>query len=230
MNCSTKNTQNSSSWNPKIHFIANFFWQETCSKWSSLCELQLDSNKKGSPKALIFVHTFKCKIAADVQHGIGTTKSTKMLAPSCPGSCRFICPLPFPSVHCLVVPVRSEKRWEDVLAVSWRRRSSSSCAIRGKHLPPHCLGARCRKGSPRSVSPCDGTRLCCAVRAHLCVRGAAGVRAPCRSGGFCKLGLYRALPQAGGEASGARAGLRHTLLALFFLFFLNEFYFRITSN
>lgn len=34
--------------------------------------------------------------------------------------------------------------------------------------------------------------------------------------GFCKLGLYRALPQAGGEASVACARLRHGLFALFF--------------
>lgn len=48
--------------------------------------------------------------------------------------------------------------------------------------------------------------------------------------GFCKLGLYRALPQAGGEASVACARLRHALFALFFFFSLNKFHFRITSN
>lgn len=149
--------------------------------------MQLDSNKKGSSKALIFVHTFKCKIAADIQHGICTKKSTKILSPSCLGSCQFICPLPFPSVHCLVVPVKSEKQWEEVLAVSWRRRSS--CASRGKHLPP--LAASGLVAGRGAHTRCLPSVAFCAERAHVCVRGAAGVRPPCRSVGILQAGAVQ---------------------------------------
>lgn len=177
--------------------------------------MQLDSNKKGSSKALIFVHTFKCKIAADIQHRICTKKSTKILSPSCLGSCQFICPLPFPSVHYLVVPVKSEKQWEEVLAVSWRRRSL--CASRGKHLPPSLPQGSLQEGEPMlSVS-----RAWLSVLSVLTFVFVVQLESDLHAGlwGFCKLGLYRALPQAGGEASVACARLRHALFALFFFFF-----------
>lgn len=48
------------------------------------------SYKEDSPKALAVVHVFKCKIAADIQHGVCIIKATKILAAPCPDSCQTV--------------------------------------------------------------------------------------------------------------------------------------------
>ena len=115
MNPVAENTKLCSSWSPNIHLVANFSWQETRSKWNSLSELLLNSPvsyKKESPKALVLVHAFKCKIAADIQHGVCTIKATKILAAPRPDSCQTVssslCLLIKSMLH-LVVLVKPEE-------------------------------------------------------------------------------------------------------------------------
>lgn len=98
LNPSAENTKPCSSWSLNIHPVANFSWEETCSKWNSLSAMLRNSSvsyKKGFLKALVLVLVFKCKIAADVPRGVCTVKATQILAAPRPSSCRTLSSLCF---------------------------------------------------------------------------------------------------------------------------------------
>lgn len=111
-------TKPASSLSLNIHLIANFSWQETCSKWNSWSALLLNSPvsyKKGVPKALVPVYVFKCKIPADIQHGVCTIKATKNFGSFTslvlPDSLSSLCLL-IQSMFNLVVLMQSEEKEE----------------------------------------------------------------------------------------------------------------------